>query len=211
MDDNPTSTLLEVHTPFLLQAVKSLLWASSSGVNCPQNFNMVSTTIHRLDLGPLLTGMALSSVRMHRYSPITAINAMQATLTSHQDRAAGRWALYIQQPIIWKKCTVTVKSRHCFPRRMKSHRPRALQKQWHRKVMLSAMLIYVSDKIFVDTKMQLQSCTRTKSIEIIFYFYVNKCVQSYWWKSFSCSCEMFEQQHLSKRCHSSHLFGCTEI
>lgn len=49
----------------------------------------VSTDIHRLDLGPLLTGMALSSVRMHKYSPITAVRAMQATLTSHQDRAAG--------------------------------------------------------------------------------------------------------------------------
>lgn len=52
--------------------------------------SVLSTKIHRLDLGPLLTGIALSSVRMHKYSPITAINAMQATLTSHHDRAAGR-------------------------------------------------------------------------------------------------------------------------
>lgn len=98
-----------------------------------QSFSPSPKKIHRLDFGPVLTGIALSSVRMHRYSPITAINAMQAMLTSHQDKAAGRWALYIQQPIMWKKCTVTVKSRHCFPRRMKNHRPRALQEQWHRK------------------------------------------------------------------------------
>lgn len=49
----------------------------------------VFTKIHRLDLGPLLTGIALSSVRIHKYSPVTAVRAMQATLTSHQDRAAG--------------------------------------------------------------------------------------------------------------------------
>lgn len=52
--------------------------------------NLESEVGQRLDFGPLLTGMALSSVRMHMYSPITAINAMQAMLTSHQDRAAGR-------------------------------------------------------------------------------------------------------------------------
>lgn len=49
----------------------------------------VFTKLHRLDLGPLLTGIALSSVRIHKYSPSTAVRAMQATLTSHQDRAAG--------------------------------------------------------------------------------------------------------------------------
>lgn len=48
---------------------------------------------HRLDLGAVLTGMALSSVCMHKYSPMTAMRAMQATLTNHHDRAAGRWAL----------------------------------------------------------------------------------------------------------------------
>ena len=41
----------------------------------------------RLDLGPLLTGMALSSVLIHRYSPVTAMRAMHATFTSHQDKA----------------------------------------------------------------------------------------------------------------------------
>lgn len=82
--------LIEVHAPFLLEAVEKPFSQSSSGVNRPQIFNMASTKFHRLDLGPLLTGIALSSVRMHKYSPITAINAMQATLTSHQDRADGR-------------------------------------------------------------------------------------------------------------------------
>lgn len=58
---------------------------SSLGIKYPYG-----AKIHRLDLGPLLTGIALSSVRMHKYSPITAISAMQATLMSHQDKAAGR-------------------------------------------------------------------------------------------------------------------------
>lgn len=83
MDDSPTSTLM------FFASSKKLL-NEFSEVNCPKTFSVVSTKIHRLDLGPLLTGIALSSVRMHKYSPITAINAMQATLTSHQDRADGR-------------------------------------------------------------------------------------------------------------------------
>lgn len=75
--------LIKVHPLIPLQAAKVPPRASSSGVNCQQN-------IHRLDLGPLLTGIARSSVRMHRYSPITAIKAMQAILTSHQESVAGR-------------------------------------------------------------------------------------------------------------------------
>lgn len=91
---------MKVHPVFLLQVVKNLLCARSSRVNRPQTFSVESLDfqcgvikIHRLDLGPLLTGIALSSLRMHKYSPITAISAMQATLTSHQDRAPGKWAL----------------------------------------------------------------------------------------------------------------------
>lgn len=64
--------------------------ASPSRITPSQSFSPSPKKIHRLDFGPVLTGIALSSVRMHRYSPITAINAMQAMLTSHQDKAAGR-------------------------------------------------------------------------------------------------------------------------
>lgn len=130
--------------------VKNFFRASSSGVKRPQS--LVSRKVHRLDLGPVLTGMALSSVRMHRYSPRTAISAMQAILTSHQDRAAGRCALQIQQPIIWKKCTVTVKSRHCFPRRMKNHRPRALQDWLDREKYCNQSCLFMFQTRFVSVQ-----------------------------------------------------------
>lgn len=172
MDDNPTSTLMEVHAPFPLHCKR---WKTSServplGLTVHRFSVWHQQKLHRLDLGPVLTGIALSSVRMHKYSPITAINAMQATLTSHQDRTAGRWALYIQQPIIWKKCTVTVKSRHCFPRRMKNHRPRALQEEWDRKVMSSADLCFRKDLcVYKDAKFKCSSFA-TYQIYITFLF-----------------------------------------
>lgn len=75
--------------------------------------------VYTLALGAELSGISRSSILMHRYSPMAAISAVHTRCTSHHVSAAGKRELYIQQPSRWKKCTVTVKSRHCFPRRMK--------------------------------------------------------------------------------------------
>lgn len=49
--------------------------------------------VYTFDLGAELKGISFSSVRMQRYSPITAIRAIQTVLTSHHVNVAGKWEL----------------------------------------------------------------------------------------------------------------------
>lgn len=92
---SPLPVVVKVNTEpsSTCQVIKSCLPAYSQHKAALNALSVHYRDSHRLDLGPLFTGMALSSVRMHRYSPMTAMRAMQAALTSHHDRAAGRWEL----------------------------------------------------------------------------------------------------------------------
>lgn len=48
------------------------------------------TQHYTLDFGAELRGISLSSDRMHRYSPMTAMSAMHTAWTSHQVSAEGK-------------------------------------------------------------------------------------------------------------------------
>lgn len=48
------------------------------------------TRHYTLDFGAELRGISLSSDRMHRYSPMTAMSAMHTAWTSHQVSAEGK-------------------------------------------------------------------------------------------------------------------------
>ena len=78
----------------------------------------------------MLTGIALSSVRMHRNSPETHITATQIMLMTHQDKNVGKHPLKYQQNTKWKKCTVHVKSKHCLVLCTTYHRPKELKERY---------------------------------------------------------------------------------
>ena len=75
----------------------------------------------------MLTGMAFSSVFMHKNSPVTHIRVMHTMFITHQLRLAAKWPLYNQQKITWKKWTVQVKSRQSFVRWTTYQRAKALE------------------------------------------------------------------------------------
>ena len=51
---------------------------------------------------------------MHKNSLVTHMTVTQMMLTTHQLQKLARLPLKYQQNRMWKKCTVQVKSRHCF-------------------------------------------------------------------------------------------------
>ena len=57
----------------------------------------VQARYYKSVLGPMLKGMACSSVRIHKYSPSTVISTVQITLVSHQEAECGNMPLNIQQ------------------------------------------------------------------------------------------------------------------
>lgn len=83
---------------------------------------------------------------MQRNSPNTVIRVRHTKLVNHHQNVWGTWPLTIQHPIKWKRCTVAVKSRHCFVLLTTNQRPRALQnritKNEHTSVILPMVIVH---------------------------------------------------------------------
>lgn len=82
---------------------------------------------YKFTLLELPIGISFISVLIHKNSDNTVIITITTILVSHQEAEDGALQLYTQHTMKCIKCTVNVKSKHCFVLLTVYHRQSALQ------------------------------------------------------------------------------------